>query len=63
MNKSGDKVSLTIINSEEAVREATEYLNSLTAFIDPLEGLKYGVIGQIENLVLHALTAGVVETS
>lgn len=44
------------MTSQEAVREAIDYLNSPVGFIDPTGGLKYGVNGHISVLVLYNFT-------
>lgn len=59
----GDKCSLTIVTSKEAVKEARDYLHSKTAFIEAEGGLKYGVNNNIVKLVLHSLTRGLLTTA
>lgn len=54
----GDKCSLTIVTSKEAVKEAVDYLNSKEAYINTSEGLRYGINNHVITLVLNSFTRG-----
>lgn len=54
----GDKCSLNIVSSKEAVQEVIDYLDSMEAYINPNGGLKYGVNNHIVSLVLFNFTRG-----
>lgn len=55
----GDKVSLNIVTSDEAVQEARDYLNSKEAYLDPNGGLTLGVNNHISTLVLASFSEGI----
>lgn len=55
----GDKTSLAIVYSDDAMKELDSFLNSKEAYIDTNGKLKYGIEGNhIASLVLHNFTSG-----
>ena len=57
----GDKTSLNIVYSDEAVKEGHTFLNSADAFLNPTGGLNYGINNQVGKLVLYNFTRGLEE--
>lgn len=57
----GDKCSFNILTSQEANQEIETYLKSEVQFLSPSGKLRYGVTGDIENLVLHNFTRGLID--
>ena len=53
-------MSLTVVNSKEALAEAKAYLNSKEAYITTNGELKYGVNNFIVELVLYNFTRGLI---
>ena len=53
-------MSLTIVNSKEALAEARAYMNSKEAYIDTSGHLRYGINNFIVTLVLYNFTRGLV---
>ena len=49
------------MNSQEAVKEIKDYLNSPQAFINPTGSLRYGVNNQISELVLYNFSRGLLK--
>jgi hypothetical protein len=56
----GDKCSLTCVTSDEAIAEATQYLNSKEAFINTNGDLRYGVNNNVATLILYSFTRGLI---
>lgn len=54
----GDKMTLTIITSEEAIKEAKDYLHSKHAFLNPDGSLRWGCNNIVSQLVLKSFTTG-----
>lgn len=57
----GDKTSLVVITSKEAIEEINAYLNSYIAYVNPSGGLRYGFNNPISEMVMFNLTHNVLE--
>ncbi len=59
----GDKLSLTFVTYEEAVKEVKDYLNNKKSYLDLDGELRYGANTHITKLVLHNFGRGLIENN
>jgi len=57
----GDKLSLTFVTYEEAVKEVKNHLNDKQTYLDLEGNLRYGVNNYISSYVLHNFSRGFLE--